>query len=76
MSGYAYAAIVAGALAALGVIYLLGRAIIEKIALGGKAAERADRAEADLALSEKQGAIMTRDEDREETAKSLDDGTF
>ena len=76
MSGYAYAVIAASALAALGVLYLLGRAVIDKIAFSGQAEERAKQAEADRILAEKQGQIMTRDEDREDTARSLDDGSF
>lgn len=76
MSGYASILIGGGVLGALAVLYLLGRAVIEKIVLAGKADERANQAEADLALAKKQGEIMTRDEDREDTARSLDDGSF
>lgn len=42
----------------------------------GKNELRAEQAEADLAVVKKQSEIMTRDEDPEDTAKSLDDGSF
>lgn len=76
MSGYASILIGGGVLGALAVLYLLGRAIIEKIVLAGKSEERANQAEADLSIAKKHGEIMTRDEDREDTARSLDDGSF
>ncbi len=76
MTGYASLIIAAGVAGVLAVVYLLGRAIIEKIVLAGKSEERANQAEADLDLSRRQGEIMTRDEDRDDTARSLDDGSF
>jgi len=76
MTGYASLIIAAGVVGGLAVVYLLGRAIIEKIVLAGKSEERANQAEADLSLAKKQGEIMTRDENREDTARSLDDSSF
>ncbi len=58
MTGYASLIIAAGVAGVLAVVYLLGRAIIEKIVLAGKSEERANQAEADLSITKKQGEIM------------------
>lgn len=42
----------------------------------GRAAERADRAEADLAVAKRQGEIMAEQRTREDVAKRLRDGSF
>lgn len=42
----------------------------------GKNQLRAQQATEDLKVVKQQSEIMTRDEDPEDTAKSLDDGTF
>ncbi len=65
------AVIVAGAVA-----YLLRRFVYGKIADGGGAAERAERAEQDLAVAKKQSDIMAKDRSVEDVANDLDGGRF
>jgi len=65
------AVIVAGAVA-----YLLRRYVYRQIATGGGAAERAARAEHDLAVAKKQSDIMAKDRSVEDVANDLDSGRF
>ncbi|MFA7308434.1 MAG: hypothetical protein WC026_17390 [Hyphomicrobium sp.] len=76
MSGYIQIAIVVGAVVAGAAFYALMRYLSNQLKESGKSAERAAQAEADLDIAKKQGEVMVRDENREDTAKSLDDGTF
>lgn len=65
------ALIVAGA-----VVYLLRRHLYDMLAAGGGAAERARRAEKDLAVTKKQGEIMVENRSVDDVADDLDRGAF
>jgi hypothetical protein len=62
-------------LAAL-VLYGLGRAGLTKIEKGGRAEEKALRAEADLAVAQKQAEIMAQHKDRDDVLSDLERGDF
>lgn len=76
MSSYIPLIIVAVVVVAGVVIYALRRYVYQQLQEGGGAAERADRAEADLAVAKRQGEIMAEQRDVEDVAKDLDDGSF
>jgi hypothetical protein len=67
---------VAALVVAGGVIYALRRFVYGRIADGGAAAYRAERAEANLAVAKRQGEIMAEQKDVEDVAKDLDAGNF
>lgn len=67
---------VAAIVVAGGVIYALRRYVYGKIADGGAAAYRAERAEADLSLAKRQGEIMTEQREVGDVADDLDRGEF
>jgi hypothetical protein len=58
------------------VAYGLGRLTLMLIRDGGGAQARADRAEADLAVTKKQADVMAEDRSEEDAATRLDDGSF
>ncbi|MDP3554816.1 hypothetical protein [Methylocystis sp.] len=74
----AYGPLLAGAALVVvgGVLYALRRFVYGKIAEGGAAAARAERAQADLAVAKRQGEIMAQHKDVEDVAKDLDAGGF
>lgn len=83
LSSYAYAAIAVGGLAVVGIIVFIiifrskqdfARGVETQKAKTANA--RAEMTEAEIDLMKRQGEIMGRDESREDTAKSLDEGSF
>ncbi|NUJ79338.1 hypothetical protein HUN39_04700 [Methylocystis sp. FS] len=74
----AYGPLIAGAALVVAgvVVYALRRYVYGKLAEGGAAAERATRAQADLAVAKRQGEIMAQHKDVENVAKDLDAGGF
>jgi|GEM_PF-6718293 uncharacterized membrane protein len=83
MSAYVYVALGIGGLVILGaiafVVWFNARRNFEHGAEAQKATAanaRAEMSEAEVDLMRRQGGIMSRDESREDTAKSLDEGSF
>jgi len=74
LSTIAIVAILAAAAGA--VIYALRVWMMKRIEAGGAAADRAERAEADLAIAKKQAEAMAKDLTTEDVARSLDAGEF
>lgn len=83
MSAYVYVAIGVGGLVILAaIVWIVWFRSRQDFARGADAqkvetaTERVERAEAEVDLLRKQAEIIGRDESTEETARSLDDGTF
>jgi hypothetical protein len=58
------------------VLYGLGRAALGAARLAGRESQRAERAEADAALTKRQSEIMLEDRTTEDAKHSLDRGDF
>lgn len=76
MKPYVILIALAAVVVAGGVIYALRRYLYGRIAEGGAAADRAERAEADLAVAKRQGEIMAEQKDVKDVADDLDAGRF
>lgn len=58
------------------ILYAAFRALLAALARSGRDAERAMRAEADLAIAKRQGEIIAEQRTSDDVAKRLDGGDF